>query len=96
MWTTGGEGYAQAFESAATNLRDVLSARVLARARGAGATSTTNLLMGMAFAMIVYLNHTPAIANVVRTPLVQAIYAGIFLVIVYGYNMINGMIENAV
>jgi len=96
MWTTGGQGYAQAFESAASNLRDVLSARVLARARGAGAQSTTNLLMGMAFAMIVYLNHTPAIANIVRTPLVQGAYAAIFLMIVYGYNMINGMIENSV
>ena len=96
MWTTGGQGYAQAFESAASNLRDVLSARVLARAKGSGAQSTTNLLMGMAFAMIVYLNHTPAIANVVRTPLVQAAYAAIFLMIVYGYNMINNMIENAV
>ncbi len=96
MWTTGGQGYAQAFESAASNLRDVLSARVLARARGSGAQSTTNLLMGMAFAMIVYLNHTPAIASVVRTPLVQGAYAAIFLMIVYGYNMINSMIENAV
>ncbi len=96
MWTTGGKGYAEAFESAASNLRDVLSARVLARARGAGAQSTTNLLMGMAFAMIVYLNHTPAIANIVRTPLVQGAYAAIFLMIVYGYNMINGMIENSV
>jgi len=96
MWTTGGKGYAEAFENAASNLRDVLSARVLARARGAGAQSTTNLLMGMAFAAIVFLNHSPSLAATVRAPLVQVAYAGIFLMIIYGYNTINEMIENAV
>jgi len=96
MWTTGGKGYAEAFESAASNLRDVLSARVLARAKGAGAQSTTNLLMGIAFAMVIYLNHVPAISPIVHTPLIQAAYAVIFLMIVYGYNTINNMIENAV
>ena len=96
MWTTGGEGYAQAFENAAANLRDVLSARVLARARGAGAQGTTNLLMVMAFAAIVFLNRSPSLAAAVRAPIVQIAYAAIFLMIVYGYNMINDMIENAV
>jgi hypothetical protein len=96
MWTTGGQGYAQAFENASENLRDVLSARVLARARGSGAQSTTNLLMGLAFATIVFLNRNPSMAASVRIPLVQVAYAVIFLMIVYGYNMINDMIENAV
>jgi hypothetical protein len=96
MWTTGGEGYSQAFENAADNLRDVLSARVLARARGAGAQSTTNLLMGLAFVVIVFINRNPSMAVTVRTPLVQVAYAVIFLMIVYGYTMINNMIENAV
>jgi hypothetical protein len=96
MWTTGGQGYAQAFENAADNLRDVLSARVLARARGSGAQSTTNLLMGLAFVTIIFLNRNPSMAATVRTPVVQVAYAVIFLMIVYGYNMINNMIENAV
>ena len=96
MWTTGGQGYAQAFENAADNLRDVLSARVLARARGSGAQSTTNLLMGLAFVTIIFLNRNPSMAATVRTPVVQVAYAVIFLMIVYGYNMINDMIENAV
>ena len=74
----------------------MLSARVLARARGAGAQSTTNLLMGLAFVMIVYINRNPSMAATVRTPLVQVAYAVIFLMIVYGYTMINNMIENAV
>jgi len=96
MWTTGGEGYSQAFENAADNLRDVLSARVLARARGAGAQSTTALLMGLAFLVIVFINRNPAISGSVHSPLVQAAYAIIFLMLVYGYTMINNMIENAV
>lgn len=96
MWTTGGSGYAQAFESAAENLRETLSARVLARARGSGAQSTTNLLMGLAIAMIIFLNHNPAMASTVRLPMVQIAYAVILVMIVYGYNMINDTIENAV
>jgi hypothetical protein len=96
MWTTGGEGYGQAFENAADNLRDILSARVLARARGAGAQSTTALLMGLAFLVIVFINRNPALSSSVHSPLVQAAYAVIFLMLVYGYTMINNMIENAV
>ena len=96
MWTTGGEGYGQAFENAADNLRDILSARVLARARGAGAQSTTNLLMGLAFLVIVFINRNPAMSGSVHSPLVQLAYAVIFLMLVYGYTMINNMIENAV
>jgi hypothetical protein len=52
--------------------------------------------MGLAFVMIVYINRNPSMAATVRTPLVQVAYAVIFLMIVYGYTMINNMIENAV
>ena len=96
MWTTGGKGYAQAFENAAANLRDVLHARVLARARGAGAQGTINILMVMTFGMIVFLTRSPSMSATVHTPLVQVIYAGIFLMIVYGQNMISDMIDKAV
>jgi membrane protein YqaA with SNARE-associated domain len=96
MWTTGGEGYALAFESAATNLRDVLNARVMARARGAGAQGTVNLLMGLTFLMIVFLTRSPSMAATINTPLIQIVYAGIFLMIVYGYTMIGDMIDKAV
>jgi Flp pilus assembly protein TadB len=96
MWTTGGKGYAQAFENAAANLRDVLHARVLARARGAGAQGTINFLMVMTFGMIVFLTRSPSMSATVHTPLVQVIYAGIFLMIVYGQNMISDMIDKAV
>ena len=52
--------------------------------------------MGLAFVTIVFLNRNPSMAASVRIPLVQVAYAVIFLMIVYGYNMINAMIENAV
>lgn len=52
--------------------------------------------MGLAFVTIIFLNRNPSMAATVRTPVVQVAYAVIFLMIVYGYNMINDMIENAV
>ena len=96
MWTTGGEGYAEAFENAAANLRDVLQARVLARARGAGAQGTVNILMGLAFAMIAFLSRSPSMSATIHTPLVQIAYAAIFLALIYGHGMIGNMIDNAV
>jgi Flp pilus assembly protein TadB len=96
MWTTGGEGYSAAFESAGNNLRSVLQARVMARARGAGAMQTVYLLMGGIFGMIVFLTHSPALSDAMHSPMVQLAYAAIFVLMVYGYNFVGNMIDTAV
>lgn len=95
-WTTGGEGYAKAFGSAADNLESVLDARVLARAKGGSAQSTINTLMVMTFGMIAFMTRSEAMAEAVQTPLVQLLYGIIALVIVYGHSQISNMIDNAV
>ncbi len=96
MWTTGGEGYAQAFETAADNLGSVLDARVMARSKGDGARGTVKVLVLMTLVMIAFLTRSPAMAAVVRQPIVQVAYAAIALLIVYGYSMTNDMIDNAI
>lgn len=96
MWTTGGEGYARAFSSAADNLETVLDARIMARAKGSSAQGTVNILTGMTFLMIGFMVRSDAMASMVNTPLVQAAYAAIVLLIIYGYGQVNDLIENAV
>ena len=96
MWTTGGEGYAKAFGAAADNLESVLDARVLARAKGGSAQGTVNILTGMTFVMIAFMSRSDALADIVKSPLVQALYAGIALVIVYGHSQVSNIIDNAV
>ena len=96
MWTTGGEGYAKAFGAAADNLESVLDARVLARAKGGSAQGTVNILTGMTFVMIAFMSRSDALADIVKSPLVQALYAGIALVIVYGHSQVSNIIDNSV
>ena len=96
MWTTGGEGYAKAFGTAADNLESVLDARVLARAKGGSAQGTVNILTVMTFVMIAFMSRSGAMADVVKSPLVQVLYALICLVIVYGHSQVSSIIDNAV
>jgi Flp pilus assembly protein TadB len=96
MWTTGGEGYAKAFSTAADNLESVLDARVLARAKGGSAQGTVNILTVMTFVMIAFMSRSGAMSDVVQSPLVQFLYALICLVIVYGHSQVSSIIDNAV
>ena len=96
MWTTGGEGYAKAFGTAADNLESVLDARVLARAKGGSAQGTVNILTVMTFVMIAFMSRSGAMSDIVKSPLVQVLYAVICLVIVYGHSQVSSIIDNAV
>lgn len=96
MWTTGGEGYAKAFGTAADNLESVLDARVLARAKGGSAQGTVNILTVMTFVMIAFMSRSGAMSDIVQSPLVQVLYALICLVIVYGHSQVSNIIDNAV
>ncbi len=96
MWTTGGEGYTEAFNSAADNLESVLDARVLARAKGGGAQNTASVLTVATFGMIAFMSRSAALVDIVKMPLVQIAYAAICLAVVYGYSQVSELIDNAV
>lgn len=96
VWTTGGEGYAKAFGAAADNLESVLDARVEARARGSGAQGTVNILTVMTFGMIAFMMKSDAMADAVNLTIVQVLYAGISLLIVYGHKQVSELIDSVV
>jgi hypothetical protein len=96
VWTTGGEGYAKAFGAAADNLESVLDARVEARSKGTGAQGTVNILTVMTFGMIAFMMKSDAMADAVSLLIVQVLYAGISLLIVYGHRQVSELIDSVV
>jgi hypothetical protein len=50
----------------------------------------------MTFLMIGFMNRSPALAASASSPLVQALYAGLCLVIVFGHSQISDIIDKAV
>ena len=96
VWTTGGEGYAKAFGAAADNLESVLDARVEARSKGTGAQGTVNILTVMTFFMIGFMMKSAAMESAVSMLIVQVLYAGITLLIVYGHKQVSEIIDSVV
>ncbi len=96
MWQTGGTGYHAAFSAASENLESVLDARVMARAKGGSAQKTANTLVVLIIVMIAFLTRGDAMASVTQLPIVQAAYAVVVLVVVYGHSQISNIIDNAV
>jgi hypothetical protein len=96
MWQTGGSGYAHAFIAAAENLETVLDARVDARATGDSNRGLVNILMGATVAMMAIFARTDGMQAMVANPIVQAAYAAILLLVIFGQTQINKMIDEAV
>ena len=96
MWQTGGSGYHAAFSAASENLESILDARVMARAKGGSAQKTANTLVVLIVVMIAFLTRGDAMREVTQQPFVQAAYAVIVLVVVYGHSVISDIIDNSV
>lgn len=96
MWQTGGKGYAQAFVAAAENLETVLDARVNARATGDAGRSVMWTLVGVTVGMMAIVSRNEGMAEIVQSPVVQILYAGILMLVVFGQTQIIKMIDEAV
>ncbi len=96
MHQTGGTGYGKAFVAAAENMESVLDARVNARAQGSGERGVMYFLMIAAIALSAISLRNEALADVVSSPLVQIMYAVIFLGMTYGLTVINDIIDSVV
>jgi hypothetical protein len=93
---TGGEEYRQAFAMAAANQAGILDARAQARASGSGARGAVQIIVGMVIFVIVMMVKSPTIAKTVSQPLVQIVYAGLSLLMCFGWGLINKMIDNLI
>ncbi len=96
MWQTGGQGYAQAFISAAENLETVLDARVNARATGDAGRGVMWTLVGATVGMMALVSRNEGMAEIIQSPSVQIMYAIILMLVVFGQTQITKMIDEAV
>jgi Flp pilus assembly protein TadB len=93
---TGGEEYRQAFTVAAANQGGILDARAQARASGSGARGAVLIIVAMVVFVIVVMVKSPTIADTVAQPLVQLVYAGLSLLMCFGWGLINKMIDDLI
>jgi hypothetical protein len=96
FWTTGGQEWAKSFALASTNLEGVLDARILARATGEGGKGSVKVVAGVTVVVIVMMVRNPALSSTMQDPLVQLVYAGIALAMVFGWAFMNNLIDNLI
>lgn len=95
LWRTGGKEWESAFEMASRNLEGVLDARVLGQATGRSAKNSVKLIAGITGLVMVMILRNPALSQAVQMPLVQIAYVLIVLMMLFGWNFMNKLIDEA-
>jgi hypothetical protein len=95
LWRTGGKEWETAFEMASKNLEGVLDARVLGQATGKSAKGSVRLIAGITAFVMVLILRNEALAATVQQPIVQLAYAGIILLMLFGWGFMNKLIDEA-
>jgi len=95
LWRTGGKEWETAFEMAGRNLEGVLDARVLGQATGKSAKGSVRLIAAITAFVMVLILRNEALAATVRQPIVQLAYAGIILLMLFGWGFMNKLIDEA-
>ena len=93
---TGGEEYRHAFELAVENQSGILDGRAQARATGSGARGAVGIIVAMVIFVVVMMVRNPTVARAVHTPLVQVVYAGLALLMCFGWGLMNKMIDEMI
>lgn len=95
LWKTGGKEWETAFEMASKNLEGVLDARVLGQATGKSAKNSVKLIAGITALVMVMILRNGALQGAVQMPLVQIAYVVIVLMMLFGWNFMNKLIDEA-
>jgi len=95
LWRTGGKEWETAFEMASKNLEGVLDARVMGQATGKSAKNSVLLIAGITAGVMVMILRNPALHDAVQMPVVQIAYVLIVLMMLFGWNFMNKLIDEA-
>ncbi len=93
LWHTGGKAWEKAFEMAVNNLEGVLDARVLGQSTGASAKGSVRLIAGITAFVIFIIVRSQSLAAAVSQPMVQIAYVGIIILMIFGWNFLNNVID---
>ena len=95
LWKTGGKQWETSFEMASHNLEGVLDARVLGQATGKSAKGSVQLIAGITTFVMILILRNEALASTVQQPVVQLVYGGIILLMLFGWGFMNRLIDEA-
>lgn len=95
LWETGGKEWGRAFAMAGGNLEGVLDARVMAQSAGEGAKGSVKIIAAMTTVVIIAMSRNPAVAETMRMPIMQLVYAGLVLAMLFGWTFMNQLINDA-
>jgi hypothetical protein len=95
LWKTGGKQWENAFEMASHNLEGVLDARVLGQANGKSDKGSVQLIAGITTFVMILILRNEALASTVQQPVVQLVYGGIILLMLFGWGFMNRLIDEA-
>lgn len=94
LWRTGGMEWRRSFALAASNLEGVMEARILGLAAGSSAKGAVKVIIGVTLVVVMILARNPLFMKTVNSPVVQLVYAGTTLSMIFGYGYIGTMIDN--
>lgn len=94
LWRTGGMEWRRSFALAASNLEGVMEARILGLAAGTSAKGAVKVIIGVTSVVVMVLARNPLFVNAVNNPVVQFVYAGTTLSMIFGYGYMGNMIDN--
>lgn len=94
FWTAGGD-WGDAFVMGTENLEGILDARIMGDSEGANARSSILAIAGLLVAAIVIMTRNPTTRDIINNPLIQIGYVALFGWMVFGWKVLNNMINEA-
>jgi hypothetical protein len=94
LWRTGGMEWARSFALASSNLEGVMEARIMGLAAGTSAKGAVKVIIGVTLAVVIVLARNPLFISSMQSPVVQIVYAGASIVMIFGYGYMGNMIDD--
>jgi hypothetical protein len=96
LWRTGGMEWTRSFALAASNLEGVMEARIMGLAAGTAAKGGVKVIIGVTMLMVVILARNPLLAKAINDPLVQMVFGGATIFMIFGYGFMSDMIDKLI
>lgn len=95
LWEVGGPGFGEAFQNFATFQASAVEQKRIAMGKARGAEKAVAIVAGSLMIVFTGMLFTPALRSIISRPFVQLIYALLLGMMAFGWNFMNGMVEEA-
>jgi len=96
LWRTGGMEWARSFALASTNLEGVMEARIMGLAASNAAKGAVKVIIGVTLVVVVILSRNSLFTSAMNNPLVQLVYGGTSIIMIFGYGYMSKMIDKLI